>query len=505
MSGVPTPTPDPRSPTPRGRRPSIPFLAAGAGTAVVYAAWVATAPLLPRNVFEPLLDLGKITGYTWDATLRYCLIVAALYLLYGLGYWSVVDRQSASLGPILGFAAAFCVVLFFAYPATAVDIFQYVAQGRLLAAHGVNPFVVPPAAYPRDSIIPFLAFPREPSQYGPLWAWFEAGIDRLSDPDVSRLDDRFVVELGLYKLLGALGQLVGAWLVFVLAGRLGAERRRALGAALLFAWNPLLLWEMVGNGHNDGLMMLGGLLACLALTSSRYDLLALPALALGTLVKVPVAALAPLLALDLARRDWRRALLSAALAAALLVAAYAPFWTGLETLTFLQRGNLFTASLASCLVYLFQPFVGLDAASSIARSSTQSILAVVVVVILVRAVRADSTRAIVGLGYALLLAVLLLGVTWFQAWYLVWPIALALPLASPNRNREVVLLSIGGFGMYLAFIYLWVMGVLPPHDLAVVQLVAYALLVGPLLLGWLVAALQPLWEARRWFQTSPAR
>jgi hypothetical protein len=47
--------------------------------------------------------------------------------------------------------------------------------------------------------------------------------------------------------------------------------------------------------------------------------------------------------------------------------------------------------------------------------------------------------------------------------------------------------------------------VLPQHDLAVVQLVAYALLVGPLLLGWVVAALQPLWEARRWFQTLPAR
>jgi hypothetical protein len=464
-----------------------------------------TAPLLPRDVFQPLLDLGKITGYTWEATLRYCLIVAVLFALYVLGYWFVVGRQAASLGPILGFAALFCVVLFFAYPATAVDIFQYVAQGRLLAAHGVNPFAVPPIAYPRDAIIPYLAFPREPSQYGPLWAWSEGAIAWLAGADAGRIDERLAVELGLYKLLGAVGQLVGAWLVFVLAGRLGGERRRAPGAAYLFAWNPLLLWEMVGNGHNDGVMMLGGLLACLALTSRRYDLLTLPALALGALVKVPVAALAPLLALDLARRDWRRALVSIGLAIAVLVAAYAPFWTGLDTLTFLQRGNLFTASLASCLLYLLRPIVGQDAATSLARGISQSILAVAVVVILVRAVRAESTRAIVGLGYALLLAVLLLGVTWFQAWYLAWPIALALPLASPNRNREVVLLSIGGFGMYLAFIYLWVMGVLPPHDLAVVQLVAYALLVGPLLLGWAVAALQPLWEARRWSQTSPAR
>jgi len=209
--------------------------------------------------------------------------VATLFVLYGLGYWSVVERRAASLGLILCFAAAFCVLLFFAYPATAVDIFQYVAQGRLVAAHAVNPFLVAPLAYPGDAIVPFLAFPREPSQYGPLWAGIEGAIDRLSSADVSRVDERLVVELGLYKLLGAVGQLVGAWLVFVLAGRLGAERPRALGAAYLFAWNPLLLWEMVGNGHNDGLMMLGGLLACLALSSSRYDVLALPALALGAL------------------------------------------------------------------------------------------------------------------------------------------------------------------------------------------------------------------------------
>ncbi|MBV9359485.1 MAG: hypothetical protein JO023_28575 [Chloroflexi bacterium] len=500
-----TPSTEPRAPCPRGRRPSIPFLTVGAGTAVVYVAWVATAPLLPGNVFEPLLDLGKITGYTWQAALRYCLVVGTLFVLYGVGYWLVVGRSAASLGPILGFAAVFCAVLTFAYPATAVDIFQYVAQGRLLAAHDVNPFVVAPAAYLGDAIIPYLAFPREPSQYGPLWAWIEGAIAGLAGADVRRLDERLVVELELYKLLGAGGQLLGAWLVFVLAERLGAARRRALGAAYLFAWNPLLLWEMVANGHNDGVMMLGGLLACLALTSSRYDVLTLPALALGALVKVPVAALAPLLALHLARRDWRRALLSLALAMGVLVIAYAPFWTGLSTLTFLQRGNLFTASLASCLVYLLLPLVGPDAAASLARGISQSMLAVAVVVILVRAVRAESTRAIVGLGYALLLALLLLGVTWFQAWYLVWPIALALPLASPNRQREVVLLTCGGFGMYLAFIYLWVMGVLPPHDLAVVQLVAYALLVGPLLLGWAIAVLQPLWEGRRWSQTSPAR
>jgi hypothetical protein len=33
-----------------------------------------------------LLDLGKITGYTWPAAVHYMSIVLGLYGLYGLGY-----------------------------------------------------------------------------------------------------------------------------------------------------------------------------------------------------------------------------------------------------------------------------------------------------------------------------------------------------------------------------------------------------------------------------------
>ena len=53
--------------------------------------WV---PLLPDNLYMPLLDLGKITGYRWPSALLFLQLVLGLYALYALGY-RLVARGNA--------------------------------------------------------------------------------------------------------------------------------------------------------------------------------------------------------------------------------------------------------------------------------------------------------------------------------------------------------------------------------------------------------------------------
>ena len=72
------------------------FAAVGVATALLYAVWVDWVPLLPDNLYEPLLDLGKITGYRWSSALRYLQVVLGLYALYAVGYW-LVARGHARL------------------------------------------------------------------------------------------------------------------------------------------------------------------------------------------------------------------------------------------------------------------------------------------------------------------------------------------------------------------------------------------------------------------------
>src|SRR6266851_9169748 len=159
-------------------------LAVAVATAVLYGVWA---------LYVPLLDLGKITGYRWPSALLFLQLVIGLYVLYALGYW-LVARGSAHTALIFGAGVVFCAELLWAYPATAVDVFGYVAHGRLLALHGVNPFVVAPAEFPGDAIMPYLAFPTEPSQYGPIWVLIGGAIASLGHGDL-------LTEVLLYKVV----------------------------------------------------------------------------------------------------------------------------------------------------------------------------------------------------------------------------------------------------------------------------------------------------------------
>jgi hypothetical protein len=459
------------------------FLAVAVATALVYAVWVLWVPLLPDNLYTPLLDLGKITGYRWPSAILYLLIVICLFGLYAVGYRFVASGK-VRMAAVFAAAAIFCAELVWAYPATAVDVFGYVAAGRLLALHHVNPFVVTPRAYAGDPILPYLAFPDEPSQYGPIWVLLGGAFATIAQGNL-------LSEVLLYKGLAALAHLGGAAMTYLVAHRLTSDPRTARASAYLYAWNPMLLWEMIGNAHNDGVMMFFGLIAAW-LFVARHDLLVLAALAAGALVKVPLALIGPTLLAGLWRRGWQRAVEGALLAFALAAALYRPFWEGTDTLTALHRTELFTASLGSVLRLALAPSLGLTDASSVARTISLSAFAVVAVISLLFAIRAKTASQVLTPAYATLLAGVLLATTWFQAWYVAWPFALGAALGQPRRHLEVALLSLGGLLQYFVFIYLWVMGLFPAGENLGVQSAAYLAIIGPLIIGFAVmSARQP--------------
>jgi hypothetical protein len=453
------------------------FVLVAAATAVLYAGWTLWVPLLPDNLYLPLLDLGKITGYTWRSALTFLSLVIGLHVLYAVAYW-LVARGKVGLAVIFAAGVVFCAELVWAYPATAVDVFGYVAHGRLLAMHGANPFIMPPADFPSDPILPYLAFPTEPSQYGPIWVLLGGLLATVSHGDL-------LTEVLLYKLVAAAAHVGGAAIIYQVALRLGAHRPRARASTYLYLWNPMLLWEMIANAHNDGVMMFFALCAAW-LFVAEVDLLVLPAVAAGALVKVPLALIGPLLFVSVWRRGWARALEGAALALAVAAVVYRPFWEGFETLTALRRTDLFTASLGSVLRLSLTPNIGLPEATAVARWVSLGAFGGVALAALWLALRTDSRRDVLRLAYFTLLGALLLATTWFQAWYVVWPLAIGAALAEPRRHLEVALLALGGLLQYFVFIYLWVMGFFPPYENLAVQSAAYLCIIGPLLLGLLI-------------------
>ncbi|MBV9600625.1 MAG: polyprenol phosphomannose-dependent alpha 1,6 mannosyltransferase MptB [Chloroflexi bacterium] len=457
------------------------FLGAAVGTVLLYAVWVVWVPLLPTNLYIPLLDLGKITGYTWASAGLYLALVLLLFALYAVGYRAITSGKSrVKTWWLFAAGAILCAELVWAYPATAVDVFGYVASGQILGLHQANPFVVLPSAFPGDAILAYVAYPDEPSQYGPVWVLLSGAVAALTRTDLPS-------EVLMYKVVAAAAQLASAGAIYHIALRLTASGRMAQASAFLFLWNPLLLWEMVANAHNDGFMMLLGLVG-VWLFVAGHDLFALLAIAAGALVKAPVALIGPVVFAGAARRNCPRAVEGALLGLLLAAVVYRPFWEGPQTLTALQRADLFTASLGAVLRLALAPALGLGDAGAFASTVSLSAFTAIVVMSVMLAFRAQTDVERLRPAYYTLLAALLLLTTWFQAWYVVWPFALGAALAEPRRHLEVALLSLGGLLQYFVFIYLWVMGFFPRTENLGVQLTAYLVIVGPLLVMLIVRA-----------------
>ncbi len=170
-------------------------------------------------------------------------------------------------------------------PTLSDDMYRYVWEGRVIAS-GADPYRLSPrdtALAPlRDSRIwPHVNHPELATIYPPA---AEAGFAFVAA--VSPTLEAMKVWNVLHDVA-----LVGVLLAWC-AGTAGGA-----AAALVYAWNPLVLVEYAGSGHNDPTALVW--VAAAFLLARRRPVLSGVALAIGALVK-----LAPLLALPFLFRRW---------------------------------------------------------------------------------------------------------------------------------------------------------------------------------------------------------
>ena len=252
--------------------------------------------------------------------------------------------------------------------------------------------------------------------------------------------------------------------------RLLARLRPALAASgtLLFAWNPLLQFEIAGNAHNDAAMLLFVLLAVLALVAGPR-LLVFPLLAAAVLTKLLAVALGPAFLLGLLRVDapWRRkavwVLGGGAIALALAFVLYAPFWEGTRTLHFLSRGNWFTASFPTMLREYLRQSREFEEAGRLAATLTAAAFGLYVVARLAAWWRSErgAPGGISGwdgwlsAAHDVTFAYLAFACIWWEPWYLTWLVGLAALLPERLLHDRALLFCYGGVLNYVVFKYVW--------------------------------------------------
>jgi alpha-1,6-mannosyltransferase len=194
---------------------------------------------------------------------------------------------------VLGTALALRLLVLFAPPLLSGDVFRYVWDGRVQAA-GINPYEHVPAdpalAFLRDAEI----YPNinradyAPTIYPPAAQVIFAAVGRVAS-----------------SVLAVKTAMVGFEILAVLCLlRLLAIARLPPERVLIYAWNPLAVWEFAGSGHVDA-AAIGLLGAALLLRVLRRDSLA--GLVLGAAVLVKFLPLAAAPAFWRARAGWRTA------------------------------------------------------------------------------------------------------------------------------------------------------------------------------------------------------
>jgi alpha-1,6-mannosyltransferase len=242
---------------------------------------IALGALQPHSPFTsdvrgswPLQLTSAPLGGTWVGLL---LVYSGIVLLLGAWYCVGVSGRQRPLRHLAVVFAAWVAPLLVVPPLFSRDVYAYAALGQL-TARGVNPYSHSPASDPRSSLLPFVdpLWRHAHAPYGPLFMDVGRAIASLAGNSV------FVAVEG-YRLVALAGVVLVAASVPVIARSVGCRPATAFALAVL---NPLVLLGLVGGAHNDA-VMLGLLVAGIALSLRRHAVTGIVLCALAAEVKIP--------------------------------------------------------------------------------------------------------------------------------------------------------------------------------------------------------------------------
>jgi alpha-1,6-mannosyltransferase len=462
----------------------------GAAMALILAAFAWHYPLAGNT--SHLADIGTLSSYRTTAYVGYLGGIILLFACYLLGWRvSLAMPHGRAAAAVFTFGTAMVAAMGAMYPVNAIDLFIYAVRSRLFTAHGADPIAVSPNAFPADPLLHFASaeWADDVSPYGPLWTWIAAPVTWLSG-------DRIAVALIAFKVLSAVSVLAGAWLIY----RIVAVDRpeRAATGALLYLWNPLVLWEGVGNGHNDVVLVVPMLLALLV-WKRRRERWVIPLLVVAALIKYVTVLLLPIVSVAV----WRRAgssvqranviasSLALSLGAALI--GLAPFYDlGAIRRSLERQGDILLTSPAAVAVDLIAHQSDPGPARDLVKLAGVAVL-LGCILWQMSAVRRDPD-ALAGAAFEVLFVYLLVASWQFRSWYLIWLVALAAVLVESRPVVRMVAWTAGAMAAYALFIWVW-------HwwqvDFPTIQRVAVALIFGPVVL---VTCAQIVAKHRGWLK-----
>lgn len=401
--------------------------------------------LLPINLLDlydqPRRDVFLLPNRGVTAHVGLVFAFITVWGLYLLGYRICLklgtepdqsNQKRAAWVVVLIGTLMFIIAFLFVAPFDAADIYDNIMHGRILGIHHANPFQQVIEDFPDDPFYEYAAWKKAPSAYGPFW-------ESLAGLTAWLTGDGIIANVMAFKILPGLFQLFGIVLVILTLKRNAPEKM--LSGALLLGWNPLVLYETWGNGHNDVVMAFWFLLAAWWIMDRRYTL-AILSLLVGSLMKfLPILLVPAVLWIAWQNLETIRARLmylirTGAIALITVIAAYYPFWNGFASLSIDRRMNMFATSIPAAVYHNLKITLGADESAQLVSLAAFGLLAIFVLFQTFRI--KPSSHGFIQITFNILVFYLLLTCLWFQQWYCIWLVCLAPLLPPKSRNLALV-------------------------------------------------------------------
>lgn len=381
--------------------------------------------LISSLIYFRLLLLGDLRPHVPE----YLLYFFSLSLLYVLACFISAQRVSSSaLWVILAFAVVFRLITVPASPTLSDDIYRYAWEGYL-QTRGINPYISAPDAPEligyRNAIWHLVNNKNVAAIYPPLSQAVNASVFLVSG------------SIWGFKLLFLF--LDGVVICGIL--RLLGLRSQNLSQVVFYAWNPLMVTEIAGSGHHDGLvvaLLLWATISCL--TNRPVQSVAL--LGCAILSKLYPILMVPFFFKRIAPRHW----------------FWLPLVLALGYTPYIRAGShLFTALSYYREKWRFNGFLFGTLTRALSEGVAERVVVLVILVLVAFALfkSADLLKQ----QYWLIGGVLLLAPTLFP-WYLAWIIPLLCFFPSPAW----IVFSVTSALSYYILIDWWTLGVWRQND-----------------------------------------
>ncbi|PIY96864.1 MAG: hypothetical protein COY66_02385 [Candidatus Kerfeldbacteria bacterium CG_4_10_14_0_8_um_filter_42_10] len=384
------------------------------------------------------------------------LISLGLLISYFAAYRLIKEEKSQRISKIIVlFALIFSVILILIPSIGSADVFNYIFRARIQTVYGENPYLVATEGFKSDLFYNFS--PQEwnylPMQYGPLWTSLSIGFSYLAQ-------DSFFWNQFLYKLLALLTNFGIIYFIWKILGIINPDYR--IRGILLYAWNPLILFEAVNNVHNDLLMIFFVVAAIYFFLKKKY-LFCLLLLLFSVLVKYITVLLFPVFLLFLWKEiivPGERIKIFIKAAAILLVAAvllYLPFWKG----TGIFQGLADQSKIASYMnlslfpSFLFNFILSLKSILTLTLDQIMKIVSIggmiAFAIIYFWQLRLIKQKGddFVHRNFLILLGYILYAACFLQPWYFLWFLPLAVLIDKKYFPEFVFLFTLIGLLSYV--------------------------------------------------------